>query len=345
MESGHVCLRSRPISPRLTHAQFSAKVMQKLTSVGRAAMLQGEVAGVDAEPRYNIRAVERLTGVPAPTLRSWERRYGFPTPARTNSSRRLYSDDDVRVIRWVRSQTERGLSAAQAIEWAQTGGSEQDRSGGPALLPSPAVLVQAQIDAVHHYDEQAVETALTTAFAHYPADHVLTEVITPALVEVGELWARGEIPVAAEHFYSNIIRRRLLSLLAAQPAITPRMTAALACLPGEQHELGLLMLALFLRWAGARVLYLGSDLPVRDIIRLAQTRDIDAICLSAGSEASWDALETLVGELPDAPHTPRIYLGGPAARMHPAPDRIIVLDLPLADAAAIIVTGTESPIR
>lgn len=294
-----------------------------------------------AEPRYNIRAVERLTGVPAPTLRSWERRYGFPTPARTTTARRLYSDEDVRAIRWVRDQTDRGLSAGQAIEWAQAGGVDQTRADPPALLPSPMVLIQAQIDAVHHYDEQAIEQALTTAFAHYPADHVLMEVIAPALIEVGDLWERGAIPVAAEHFYSNIIRRRLLSLLAAQPAITPRMTAALACLPGEQHELGLLMLALFLRWAGARVLYLGPDLPARDLVRLSQTRDIHAICLSAGSEASWDALDTLAHELPGIPHPPRIYLGGPAAARHPAPPGIHVLDLPLPEAATAILTGAE----
>jgi methanogenic corrinoid protein MtbC1 len=306
-------------------------------------MLWLEVTCVDAEPRYNIRAVERLTGVPAPTLRSWERRYGFPTPARTHTSRRLYSDDDIRVIRWVRGHTERGLSAAQAIEWAQAGGVDWNRVDDSVTIPSPHALVQAQIGAVCRYDEQAIETALTTAFAHFPADHVLLEVMTPALVEVGELWARGAITVAAEHFYSNIIRRRLLSLLAAQPAITPRMTAALACLPGEQHELGLLMLALFLRWAGARVLYLGADLPVRNLIRLSQTRDIDAICLSGGREASWDALDTLVDELPPTLHAPRIYLGGAAATEHSAPGSIRTLDLPLPDAAAVIVSGVEEP--
>ena len=99
---------------------------------------------MEADPRYNIRAVERLTGVPAPTLRSWERRYGFPAPARANTARRLYSDEDIRVIRWVRSQTERGLSAGQAIEWAQAGGIDQDRLDGPAL-PSPQALIQARL--------------------------------------------------------------------------------------------------------------------------------------------------------------------------------------------------------
>jgi DNA-binding transcriptional MerR regulator/methylmalonyl-CoA mutase cobalamin-binding subunit len=291
---------------------------------------------VTNEPHFNIRAVERLTGVPAPTLRSWERRYGFPVPQRTLTARRLYSQDQVRTIRWVREQTERGLSAAQAIEWAQHGGQPATADGRTAV-PSPEALIRAQIEATRRYDEQAVDAGLTTAFAHYPADRVLLEVITPALVEVGELWAQGEIPVAAEHFYSNIIRRRLLGLLAAQPAITPRMTAALACLPGEQHELGLLMLALFLRWAGVRVFYLGADLPIADIIRLARTDSVDTICLSAGAAADWTSLQELTAHLPDGDAAPRVYLGGAAAGTFDAPAGVRVLTAPLPEATEMIV--------
>ena len=292
-----------------------------------------------SEPRYNIRAVERLTGVPAPTLRSWERRYGFPTPARTPTARRLYSDDDLRAIRWVRGQTERGLSVAQAIEWVQTGGDDALPSPSGGEPASAQALIHVLLEGVSRYDEQTVEPALSAAFARYPADEVVTGVITPALVEVGERWARGELPVAAEHFFSNLVRRRLLGLLAAQPAITPRMTAALACLPGEQHELGLVMLALFLRWAGARVLYLGADVPVHDLIRLVQLRGIDALCLSAGAEASRQALIDLAEGLRRLSRPIRVYLGGAAAAGHPPPPGVTVPDGDLRTAAAAIVTG------
>ncbi len=41
---------------------------------------------------YPIRAVSRLTGVSAVTLRAWERRYGLIVPSRTAKGHRLYSD-------------------------------------------------------------------------------------------------------------------------------------------------------------------------------------------------------------------------------------------------------------
>jgi MerR family transcriptional regulator, light-induced transcriptional regulator len=287
---------------------------------------------MSTEPRYNIRAVERMTSVPAPTLRSWERRYGFPAPARTATARRLYSDEDVRAIRWVREQTERGLSVAQAIEWAQAGGHNEGLAPtGAAPAPAAedavpaATLVQALVDGVTHYDEAAVERAMTTAFAHYPSDYVLLDIITPALVEVGEAWARGDLPVAAEHFFSSLVRRRLMGLLAAQPAITPRASIALACLPNEQHELGLLMLALFLRWGGIVVLYLGADVPVEDLGRLAASGRVDALCLSGGREAEWDALRSLVGQVRAAGNQVPIYVGGPGLGERSLPEGVVPL--------------------
>jgi hypothetical protein len=40
----------------------------------------------DQAPRYRVTAVERMTRVPASTLRSWERRYGLPRPSRAGSA-------------------------------------------------------------------------------------------------------------------------------------------------------------------------------------------------------------------------------------------------------------------
>lgn len=298
---------------------------------------------MDDAARYNIRAVERLTAVPAPTLRSWERRYGFPRPARSATDRRLYSDADVRAIRWVRAQTERGLSIAQAVAWAQRGGVEGLSPLAASRDPvASETLAHAIVDAAARYDERAVEAVLNDAFAHLGADAVLTRVITPALVEIGERWAHGEFSVAVEHFATNLVRRRLLALLAAQPAITPRLTAALACLPGEQHEIGLLMLALFLRWAGARILYLGPDMPVADLVRLGAGREIDALCLSGGQHADWDALDELAAHLPVAGAALRIYVGGGGAD-RPLPPHVTVLGGDLGAAAERIVEECDPP--
>jgi methanogenic corrinoid protein MtbC1 len=288
-----------------------------------------------------------MTGVPAPTMRSWERRYGFPTPSRTMTARRLYSDADVQAIRWVREQTERGLSVAQAIEWAIKGGAQAAPSAlpSPAAPPAPPLLVERLLAAVTTYDEQGFEAVLNTAFAGHAADVVLLELLTPALVEVGERWASGNLPVAAEHFCTNLIRRRLLSLLAAQPQLSHRLSAALACLPGEQHEIGLLMLALFLRWSGVQVYYLGMDMPAQDLVVMAAGRNVDVVCLSAGSEAWLTALEDVVAGLRRAGSGARIYAGGRGLRGRATPDGVKVLNGDLREAVEVIVRDNLAPNR
>jgi DNA-binding transcriptional MerR regulator len=63
---------------------------------------------------YRIGTAARLSGVHAMTIRNWERRYGVVTAARGQGRQRLYSPTDIDRLRWLREQTESGLSAGEA---------------------------------------------------------------------------------------------------------------------------------------------------------------------------------------------------------------------------------------
>jgi methanogenic corrinoid protein MtbC1 len=176
-------------------------------------------------------------------------------------------------------------------------------------------MAGALVDAMRRYDEAAVEATLSSAFARFPADVVLVEVITPMLVAVGEQWANGELPSSAEHFASNIIHRRLCALLGEQPAAAAgsRPIVVLGCVAGEHHELGLLMLAVFLRWAGARVVYLGADVPMEDLLQVLRETGAAGLCLSATAPSSTAALHATVSQLRQAGVQAPIFAGGAAA--------------------------------
>lgn len=294
-----------------------------------------------SEPRYPIRAVERLTGVPAPTLRSWERRYGFPVPARTASGHRLYTEADVQVIRWLQGESERGAAVSQAIEQARHGRATAAVMGrAESRLPERAEMSDALVQAAFVYDERALDAAITEAFIHYPADSVLLDVLTPALVRIGEAWASGEATVAVEHFIVHVVRQRLMAMLAAHPGIEGQPAVLLACLPGEQHELGLMMLALFLCWAGARPFYFGANMPVDELARLGELARFDAICLSGSPAADWSALPALTEALAAQSHRPAIFLGGGGAAAQEPPEGVRILGSDLRSAAAAIVSET-----
>jgi len=61
---------------------------------------------------HKIGAVSSLSGIPAPTLRSWETRYGTFTPQKSGSRHRLYTDDDLLKASLLKRLTEQGHAIA-----------------------------------------------------------------------------------------------------------------------------------------------------------------------------------------------------------------------------------------
>ena len=60
-----------------------------------------------------IRTVANLTGVNPVTLRAWERRYNLITPQRTPKGHRLYTEQDVELIKQVLDLLDQGISISQ----------------------------------------------------------------------------------------------------------------------------------------------------------------------------------------------------------------------------------------
>jgi DNA-binding transcriptional MerR regulator len=66
------------------------------------------------QPVYSIGAVSKLLGVPAQTLRTWQKRYGVVVPERSAGGHRLYSREQLELLRFVADQVAAGLSPADA---------------------------------------------------------------------------------------------------------------------------------------------------------------------------------------------------------------------------------------
>lgn len=65
-------------------------------------------------PVYTVSAVQRMLGIPAPTLRNWEERYGLVKPERSGGGHRLYTRSQVEQLRFVKEQIDGGAQAAEA---------------------------------------------------------------------------------------------------------------------------------------------------------------------------------------------------------------------------------------
>ena len=112
------------------------------------------------------------------------------------------------------------------------------------------------------------EAVLDRVLGRYTLETVLVSVVLPYLRDLGERWARGEASVVQEHFASNLLRGRLFALARGWERGTGP-AALLACAPGEQHDLPLIMFGLALRAQGWRVIFLGADTPLASIAEAA----------------------------------------------------------------------------
>ena len=125
-----------------------------------------------------------------------------------------------------------------------------------------AKLRQDWIQACLNFDEPRADQTLTQAFALFPLDSVVLDVLLRGLAEIGEGWYRGEVAVQQEHFASALAVRRLQTMIAASPAPTRAERIVVACPPGEQHTISLLVINLFLRRQGWEVIDLGANVPL-----------------------------------------------------------------------------------
>ena len=289
-------------------------------------------------PLYNIKAVVQATQVSPSTLRAWERRYNMCRPGRSDSGYRLYSDRDVAIIRWLKTQVDAGVSISQAVAWLQTlvdeattvdqttlpdSGSRTAEISSPIsgmrldLQPCERLHLQL-LDALLSYDEGAAERSLANAFALYSIEHVGEHVIMPVMIEIGERWHHGELNITREHFATSYVLQRLAAILRTAPNVAGRPLIWIGCAPGERHEIGALLLAVYLRRAGYTVHYLGQDLSGNDLVQEVKSQQPDLVVLSATCTEASANLKQLCQLLADiGPSRPIIGYGGSAFNLNP----------------------------
>ena len=229
-------------------------------------------------PQLRIGELSRRVGVPPTLLRAWERRYGLLKPTRSEGNFRLYSLDDVARVWAMKAQLERGHAAAEAARLALA--ERGVDSGAPLAAAAAAPAVQELREALVRFDEAGAQRLLDRAFALHELEHVLAEIVLPCLRQIGEQWARNEIGVAQEHFASTLLRSRLLALAQGWNS-APGPAAALACAPGEHHDIGLICFGLALWRRGWRIVYIGQDTPVGQLRRVAASVSLSLVVVVA----------------------------------------------------------------
>ena len=298
---------------------------------------------------YKIGTIARLTGFSPALLRAWERRFGLMSPDRGSGRQRVYGEDDLALIRRVRTLIDEGRTIG---EIAQLG--RHSLLAG-AAVPDAVVasagaedLRQRIVAAALSLDARGVADALDQAFAVMAAERAVSDVIEPAAVEIGDLWKAGRCSVASEHLISDLFMHRLGRLLdAAQPpgAEAPRVVAA--CFPDEDHQLGLRIVAWHLARHGLRVTYLGAAMPLEDLARACRKSRAQAILLSVTRQSLFKRYQHDVIKLLPGSSADLLFIGGqgvpPGTRS--TDRRVFFTDAPTTTVIQQILAGIRQGAR
>ena len=254
-----------------------------------------------------IRTLAALTGVSAVTLRAWERRYGLLTPLRTASGHRLYTHEHVERVRRALALVERGVPISRVREALDA----------PAARPARAhdawqARIERMAAAVARFDEADLDQAYDEALALHPIEHVTRRLLLPVLQRLGERWDAARGGIAEEHFFAAYLRSKVGARLVQRLryAEGPRLLAA--CLPGERHEIGLMLFTLEARAAGMGVVLLGADTPLGELAAAQRGARCGAMVLSATMDDALAAAAKPLAALVRAARVP-VFVGGAAA--------------------------------
>ncbi len=261
------------------------------------------------EETYSVGRVARLTGVSPDLLRAWERRYGAVEPVRTPGGTRRYRAEDIDRLRLLKAVVDAGSRIGDV---ASLSTEELERRVSPAAAVDAAPLERA-IAALARLDGVEAEQLIAGQLAGLGPVRFAKEFALPLLQRIGHEWREERMCVAAEHMGSALLRSLLGSALRPTAAHRGAPVVVFATLPGERHDIGLLIAALAALGAGAQPVFLGADLPVPELVRALELTGGQAVALSAVVQPREEleaGLEELRAALPDSVE---IWVGGAAA--------------------------------
>ena len=142
---------------------------------------------------------------------------------------------------------------------------------------------------------------------------IYTNIISPANVEIGNLWHKGHISIAHEHVSTQISMKLLDHVLDKSTNSLPNgLSAIVTSVQGDGHCLGAKMMSNLLSLDGWKVFYLGENTPADDIARLVIESGSKVVALSVTLDRNIKNAIFSIEVLKNLIDPPLVVLGGAA---------------------------------
>jgi len=166
--------------------------------------------------------------------------------------------------------------------------------------------------------------------------------IQPALYGIGQKWQNNQVTVAQEHLATAIAQSVMtLGLARSELPASNGKQVLLACVEGNNHAVGLQMVADAFHFAGWEVQFLGANVPTNALIRHLDQIKPDLLGLSVAFAQQLNIVKDIMARLTQAygDARPAVIIGGLAINQFNSLANMLNVDGWSPDASSAVATA------
>ncbi len=179
--------------------------------------------------------------------------------------------------------------------------------------PSGAIARRYLTAVLDGDEDRAVRDVLIAVAGGMKTLSVYEDVVTPVMHETGRMWQRNEIGIAQEHVVTGSVERLMAQLIEFDRTMQRRdLTVATASIGESRHQVAARMVADAFTLCGWQATYLGSSVPVDDLLDYVDRVSVDVLAISATLARDVLPVRELIEQLDLRPLAPLVIVGGRA---------------------------------
>jgi methanogenic corrinoid protein MtbC1 len=163
-------------------------------------------------------------------------------------------------------------------------------------------MVAPLMQAFSRFDTLGANKLVQQALEQCSVEVVCLGLVQPAIARISDLWSRNELTIPEERFAYSYLRGFLTSVFHSTMEAVDARLVVIGCAQRDANDLPALLLAVFWRRSGLRVIYLGADAGVEELARQRWNETPTLISLSVTSTQRIRSINRLAKQLRAQPH-------------------------------------------
>jgi MerR family transcriptional regulator, light-induced transcriptional regulator len=213
----------------------------------------------DQEGKYNIKAAALMLGIQPGTLRAWERRYHMIAPVRNEAGHRLYTEEHIKILKWLIKKVNQGFTISQAVSLLGHNQSQMDSDALNLKHNNPLIsMTDSLYEALIHFEHESINETINKMFSLFTIEKVIIDIFSEILKKIEDSLREGKIIPAQKYFSSSLLKDKIASIIHSCPINIQQNKAVCINWSDDRDNTELLIFTFYLRSRGIQVINIGK---------------------------------------------------------------------------------------